>query len=58
MINISIFRRHLDWIVIVGTHDVTFHQTLAGAMEHASAQIRSPDNLGETPKDQYALYDG
>ena len=56
--NVTIFKRNLDWIVIVGTHDVTFHQTLAGAMEHASAQIRSPDNLGETPKDHYALYDG
>ena len=42
MRHVQIFRRNKDWIVLTDDHTVTFHQTLAGAMEHASAQIRTP----------------
>ena len=56
--NVTIFKRNFDWIVIIGTHDVTFHQTFASAMRHAYTQIRSADNLGAAAQDHYALYDG
>jgi hypothetical protein len=46
MKNVQIFRRNQDWIVLTEDHTVTFHQTLAGAMEHASAQIRTPAYSG------------
>ena len=56
--HVSIFKRNFDWIVIVGSHAVTFHQTLAEAMEHASTQIRSANNLGAVTQDHYSVYDG
>ena len=44
--NVSVFKRNFEWIVIVDYHAITFHQTFADAMRHASTQIRSANNSG------------
>ena len=46
MKNVQIFRDKREWIVLTEDHPVTFHQTLAGAMEYASAQVRTPAHSG------------
>ena len=37
--NVQIFRHQNEWIVLTETYALTFHQTLAGAMRYASAEI-------------------
>ena len=56
--NISIFRRSKEWIVLTDRYELTLHEDLASAMSHASAEIRTADNLGATTQNHYAFYDG
>jgi ActR/RegA family two-component response regulator len=56
MKNVQIFRHNKDWIVLIEDHTVTFHQTLARAMEHASAQIRTSAHSG-TPSQGHESLD-
>jgi len=55
--NASIFRHQNDWIVLTDSFEITFHQSLASAMSHASAQIGSSDHLGATQSSYTACYD-
>jgi hypothetical protein len=55
MKNVQIFRNNRDWIVLTEDHTVTFHQTLAGAMEHASAQVRTPAYSGAASQGHESL---
>ena len=34
--NVQIFRHDKEWIVLTESYALTFHQTLAGAMDHTS----------------------
>ena len=56
--NISIFRRKTEWIVLTDRYELTLHEDLASAMNHASAEIRTADNFGATTQNHHALYDG
>nr|BAR23138.1 hypothetical protein [uncultured Mediterranean phage uvMED] len=55
--NVSIFRRQLQWVVLTDSLEITLHQSLASAMSHATAQIRSPDSLGTAEPSHTACYD-
>lgn len=55
--NISIFRRKTEWIVLTDRYELTLHEDLASAMNYASAEIRTADNLGATTQNHQALYD-
>ena len=55
--NISIFRRNKEWFVLTDRYELTLHEDLASAMNYASAEIRTADNLGATTQNHQALYD-
>ena len=44
--NVQIFRHNKEWIVLTESCTLTFHQTLAGAMQHASTEIGASDHHG------------
>ena len=44
--NVQIFRHDKEWIVLTESYALTFHQTLAGAMDHAAAEIGASDHHG------------
>ena len=44
--NVQIFRHNAEWIVLTESYTLTFHQTLAGAMDHAAAQIGASNHHG------------
>jgi hypothetical protein len=54
--DVHIYRYRKEWIVLTEDLEVTFHQTLAGAMEHASAAIRSPTNTSALTEGYSSLY--
>jgi hypothetical protein len=47
--NVQIFRHQNEWIVLTEAYALTFHQTLAGAMRHASTEIGASVDHG-TPQ--------
>ena len=55
--NVSVFKRNFEWIVIVDYHAITFHQTFADAMRHASTQVRSANNFGAVTQNHFSLHD-
>ena len=48
--NVQIFRHDTEWIVLTESYALTFHQTLAGAMDHAAAEIGASDHHGTSSK--------
>jgi hypothetical protein len=54
--NVQIFRHDKEWIVLTESYALTFHQTLAGAMDHAAAEIGASDHHG-TPKQSNSAFD-
>jgi hypothetical protein len=44
--NVQIFRHNVEWIVLTESYALTFHQTLAGAMNHAATEIGASDHHG------------
>ena len=54
--NVQIFRHDKEWIVLTDSCALTFHQTLAGAMQYASAEIRASDHYG-TPQQSDSFSD-
>ena len=48
--NIQIFRHDKEWIVLTESYALSFHQTLAGAMDHAATQIGASDHHGTSSK--------
>ena len=54
--NIQIFRHRDEWIVLTETYALTFHQTLAGAMKYASAEIGASTHHG-TPQQSNSACD-
>jgi hypothetical protein len=55
--DVHIYRHRKEWIVLTEDLEVTFHQTLAGAMEHASAAVRSPVDHGSLEESYFPLHD-
>ena len=48
--NVQIFRHDKEWIVLTESYALTFHQTLAGAMNHAATEIGASDHHGTSSK--------
>ena len=48
--NVQIFRHDKEWIVLTESYALTFHQTLAGAMDHAATEIGASDHHGTSSK--------
>ena len=44
--NIQIFRHDVQWIVLTEYYALTFHKTLASAMDHAATEIGASDRYG------------
>ena len=44
--NVQIFRHDKEWIVLTESYALSFHQTLAGAMDHAAAEIGASNDHG------------
>jgi len=44
--NVQIFRHRDEWIVLNESYEITFHQTLNSAMNHAAAEIGASDHHG------------
>ena len=44
--NVQIFRHRDEWIVLNESYEITFHQTLNSAMNHAAAEIGASDRHG------------
>ena len=55
--NVQIFRHDKEWIVLTESYALTFHQTLAGAMDHAAAEIGASDHHGTSQQGNSALDD-
>ena len=55
--DVRIYRHRKEWIVLTEDLQVTFHQTLAGAMEHASAAIRTPTDHATFAESYSPLHD-
>ncbi len=53
--NVQIFRHDKEWIVLTESYTLTFHQTLAGAMGHAAAQIGASDRYGASQQSDSAI---
>ena len=55
--DVHIYRHRKEWIVLTEDLQVTFHQTLAGAMEHASAAVRTSTNYAALTESYSPLHD-
>ena len=55
--DVHIYRHRKEWIVLTEDLEVTFHQTLAGAMEHASAALRTPTDYAAFAESYSPLHD-
>jgi hypothetical protein len=55
--NVQIFRHNAEWIVLTESYALTFHQTLAGAMSHAAAEIGASDHHGAPKQSNTTLDD-
>lgn len=55
--DVQIYRHRREWIVLTEDLEVTFHQTLAGAMEHASAAVRTPARNATLAESYSSLHD-
>ena len=53
--NVQIFRHDKEWIVLTESYTLTFHQTLAGAMDHAATQIGASDRHGASSQGDSAI---
>ena len=47
--NVQIFRHDKEWIVLTESYGLTFHQSLASAMNYAATEIGASDHHG-TPQ--------
>ena len=56
--NVQIFRHDKEWIVLTESYALTFHQTLAGAMDHAATEIGASDHHGTSSKSDSTGYNG
>ena len=54
---ISIFRRDTEWVVLTDKYELTLHEDLASAMNHAAAEIRSSDHPGAAQSSCSSLHD-
>ena len=54
--NVQIFRHDKKWIVLTESYALTFHQTLAGAMDHAATEIGASDDHGTSSKSDSTSY--
>jgi len=48
--NIQIFRHEKEWIVLTESYGLTFHQSLASAMNYAATEIGASDHHGASPQ--------
>ncbi len=55
MMNLRIFKHNDEWIVLNECSAITFHQSLADAMDHASTQIRQTTDNGTAHESHQAL---
>lgn len=55
--DVRVYRYRKEWIVLTEDLEVTFHQTLAGAMEHASAAVRTPAHNAALTESYSPLHD-
>ena len=53
--NVQIFRHDKEWIVLTESYALTFHQTLAGAMDHAATEIGASDHYGASQQSNSAI---
>ena len=53
--NVQIFRHIKEWIVLTESCTLTFHQTLAGAMDHAATEIGASDHHGASSQSDSAI---
>ena len=53
--NVQIFRHDKEWIVLTESYTLTFHQTLAGAMDHAATEIGASDHHGASQQSDSAI---
>ena len=53
--NLRIFKHNNEWIVLNECSAITFHQSLADAMDHASTQIRQTTDNGTAHESHQAL---
>ena len=44
--NIQIFRHEKEWIVLTESYGLTFHQSLASAMDYAATEIGASNHHG------------
>jgi hypothetical protein len=44
--NVQIFRHGKEWIVLTESYGLTFHQSLASAMNYAATEIGASDHHG------------
>ena len=54
--NVQIFRHDKEWIVLTESYALSFHQTLAGAMDHAATEIGASDHHGTSSKSDSTSY--
>ena len=54
--NVQIFRHDKEWIVLTESYALTFHQTLAGAMNHAATEIGASDRNGAPQQSNSTRY--
>ena len=53
--NVQIFRHNAEWIVLTESYALTFHQTLAVAMDHAATEIGASDHHGASAQSDSAV---
>ena len=56
--NVQIFRHDKEWIVLTESYALTFHQTLAGAMDHAATEIGASDRYGAPSQSDSTIDNG
>ena len=50
----KIYRQSNAWAVVEASHQITFHQTLPGAMDYAAAQDRKTADFGAAKRSHQA----
>ena len=55
--NVQISWRNAEWIVLTESYALTFHQTLASAMNHAATEIGASNHHGASQQSDSAFND-
>ena len=55
--NVQIFRHEKEWIVLTESYRLTFHQSLASAMDYAATEIGASGHPGTSEQGNSTGYD-